>query len=600
MRSTTISDYQLPDGTVPVLLSAPTPDLLAAEAADLLTYLDARPHIPVGRIAEMIFRTRVARRFRALAMVADTAELTHALRAVAAGTSHSAVIRSTEPGRGIAFVFPGQGGQRPGMGRLFYDHLPAYRAEADRCDNAFREFFAESPLEYLLDATHPADNRARIVQPALFTQMAGLAAAWRAVGVTPAATIGHSQGEIAAAYVAGRMSLFDAILIVGTRARAVDSISSDDHAMAVVAADRETCERLLARLSGWAQVSAVNSPTMTALSGERPAIAEVVDTCTQQGVFARMIPVRYPAHTGMVNDLRDVIRDAARDRLENQYFTAGTAVCFGGTLGEELPAGTALADYWFWNLRNPVRFDKAVTAASAAGIGTFVEIADHPALRLAIEENLAADSGPGARVVSTSQRAATDLSEFTRNLAALLVDEPDYRWQSLRVTDTPPALPLPDFPHARMNEVRLWLPYNTDSWDNQPVATVSADPAPDAHPAQLVVERWVRLSRRSLSQPKRLGLVDHTGGRAELVAALVAEAADQGATTRIIDPAAGADTTDIDTLVVLLPPYPELTAAAAAAAAAEFFGARGGGGGGGGGLAPRGARTPRRGGGRGG
>ncbi|MFI9535494.1 nocobactin polyketide synthase NbtC [Nocardia fusca] len=555
--------------------------MLAAESRALLGYLDAHPDVPVRRIAEMIFRTRVARRYRALAMVTDTAELTDALRAVAADSEHPRVVRSgaAAAGRGIAFVFPGQGGQRPGMARLFYDRIPAFRAEVARCDEVFRELFGESPLDYLLDEDAPADDSAHIVQPALFVQMAGLAAAWRSVGVAPAAVLGHSQGEIAAAYVAGLMTLPDAALVVGTRARAVDTISSDDYAMAVIAADRETCEDLLARRSGWAQVSVVNSPNMVALSGERATVAEVVDACTEQGIFGRVIRVRYPAHTSMVNEFRDDIHEAVKNRLANQYFASGEIACIGATLGAEITPDLPIGDYWFWNLRNPVRFDKAVAAATRREIGTFVEIAEHPTLQLAIQENLSALSAPGARVVGSSNRAATDLREFTRNLAALAVEEPDFRWESLRVgADAPPALPLPDFPHAQMNEVRLWLPSHADTPAGDRATGASAPqpirPVPDTAPAQLLVEHWTRLTRRKMAAPRRLGIIDHTGTRAELVAGICAEAARHGATAQAVDPASGPVTGDIDTLVVLLPEYPELTAAAAAAATADFFGAR--------------------------
>lgn len=89
------------------------------------------------------------------------------------------------------------------MGRLFYESIPAFRTEADRCAEAFQTQFGESPLKYLLDDKFPAEDSSGVVQPALFTQMAGLAAMWRSFGIAPNVTIGHSQGEIAAAYVSG-------------------------------------------------------------------------------------------------------------------------------------------------------------------------------------------------------------------------------------------------------------------------------------------------------------------------------------------------------------------------------------------------------------
>src|SRR5215218_2120978 len=138
-RSTTISEYRLPDGTVPVLLSADTPKLLRAEAAALLGYLADHPAVPPERLADMLFRTRVARRYRALSMVTDGDGLEAALRSVVDGREHAAVVRNDQAAaeRRLAYVLPGQGAQRPGMGAVFYESSPAFRAQADRCHVLF-------------------------------------------------------------------------------------------------------------------------------------------------------------------------------------------------------------------------------------------------------------------------------------------------------------------------------------------------------------------------------------------------------------------------------------------------------------------------------
>ena len=145
--------YRLPDDSIPVLVSADTRDLLHDEAAALLSYVTDHPEVAPQEIADMLFRTRVARRHRALAMVADRDELLGALRAVLDGGEHLALVRTetAAAARKLAYVFPGQGAQRPGMGRVFYDAVPAFRAEADRCAEAFANLLGESPLDYLLD-----------------------------------------------------------------------------------------------------------------------------------------------------------------------------------------------------------------------------------------------------------------------------------------------------------------------------------------------------------------------------------------------------------------------------------------------------------------
>ncbi|WP_438804355.1 nocobactin polyketide synthase NbtC [Nocardia noduli] len=571
-------------------MSADTPATLREEAAAILAYVSDRPKLGPDRVADMLLRTRVARRYRALLMVNDRAELDAALTAVRDGYDHPAVVAGAEPAaaRRLAYVLPGQGTQRPGMGTLFYDLVPAFRAEADRCDAIFRDLFGESPLPYLLDPDAEADDNAQIVQPALFVQMVALGAMWRSVGVEAQATVGHSQGEIAAAYLSGAMSLADAIVVVGTRARAVDKIASDRYAMAVVAADRDECEEVLARESGWAQVSVVNSPRQVGISGDRDTVQSVVDVLAERGRFARVIKVRYPAHTSLLNEFRDVIRDAVHSRLENERFLDSEIDCLGATLGDAITADLPVDEYWFWNLRNPVRFDRAVAAAVAREVDTFVELAEHPTLQLAVEESLATLASDHATLVSgTSSRTATDLSVFTRNLAVLAVNDLNYRWDSLRVeSDAPVPLPLLDFPNVRMNEMTLWLAHdvhrgNAGARANgaaraqaapvrpEPVEVVRTGPTP-----RLLVENWARLVRRSMTAPRALGIVDHTGESAELAAALVEYATNQGLGGRLLDTEAGIGDGGIDTVVVLLPAMPEVDVTAAIAETAAFFGTR--------------------------
>jgi mycobactin polyketide synthetase MbtD len=556
--------YRLPDNSIPVLLAADSRDLLHDEAAALLSYATDHPEVAPQEIADMLFRTRVARRHRALAMVAGRDGLLGALRAVLDGGEHPALVRTetAATARKLAYVFPGQGVQRPGMGRVFYDRVPAFRAEADRCAEAFADRLGESPLNYLLDDDVSAEDNAATVQPALFTQMAGLAAMWRSFGIAPAITVGHSQGEIAAAYVSGAIVLADAASIVGIRARAANEFESGSYAMAVVAADRDTCEDVLARCPGWAQLSVINSPSMMGISGDRETVQNVVDTLTERGTFARVIRVQYPAHTSLITGLAEKVRAATQRELQNPKFLDTEIGCLGATLGFPITSDLSADDYWFWNLRNIVRFDKAIAAALPLGIDTFVELAEHPTLHLAIQENLAANTHE-ALVVGTSLRTAPDLSAFTRNLAQLAVHDLDYPWECLGAEpDGPARLPLVDFPNTRMNDTRLWQLY-------RPGLPQTAEPAPEPETvtARLFVEEWVRLSQRSLVPPRAIGIIDHTGACAELSAALCRAAGDLGATARVIESVSS----DLDTLVILVPRTPKLDDYAASAEVAAFF-----------------------------
>lgn len=573
----TIRSYRLPDGTVPILLSAATPDLVRQEAAGLLSYATAHPEAAPDPVADMLFRTRTARAHRALAMVTNRDELLDACKAIVDGRGHPSVVCNDTPAaaRHLAYVFPGQGSQRPGMGRIFYESVPAYRAEVDRCAAAFQSSSGTSPLDYLLAEELPAEDTASTVQPALFTQMAGLAAMWRSLGVEPNLTVGHSQGEIAAAYVSGAITLADAVQLVDIRAHAADEFITGDYAMAVLAADRDTCEDELARSIGWAELSVVNSPGMTGISGERDEVQRIVDALTERGTFARVIRVRYPAHTSMINALAEKVHTAVQRRLQNPAFLDAGTPCVGATLGAAITADLPVDRYWFWNLRNTVRFDKAIAAALPLGADTFVELAEHPTLQLAIDENLAAlKSKAGDRatmVVGTSNRNAIGLGDFTRNLAVLAVHDLDYRWDSLCTESSGQTpLPLADFPNTRMNEVALWLPYDGGSPENE--STVAAEP--ERPVPRLLAEHWVRLSRRSLVPPRTVGIIDHTGSCSELAAALCAAAGDVGATARRVDTESSGDTAGLDTYVILVPPSPVQDDCAAVAEVSSFFGNR--------------------------
>ncbi|WP_280383451.1 nocobactin polyketide synthase NbtC [Nocardia wallacei] len=559
-----MSSYRLPDGTVPVLLSSDTPDGLRREAAAIREYALDRPRIAPARIAAMLFRTRSARRHRALIMASGRDDLLAGLGAVAAGESHPAVVASAEPARPrrVAYVFPGQGSQRPGMGRMLYDHSSAYRAAVEECDDMFGELFGLSPLKYLLDADMPPDDSAETVQPALFLQMIGVAAMWRAAGVEPVATVGHSQGEIAAAYLSGAQTLHDAVLVVTNRARIVDGLQLDGYSMAVLGVGREECEDLLARHAGWAELSVVNSPSLLAISGESATVRDIVELLNGEGKFAREIRVQYPAHTSFLQSVREPLAGTVDDAMDNREFFDTEIDCIGATFGDRIQSDLSITDYWYLNLRNRVRFDRAVATAIGRGVDTFLEISEHPTLMLAMQENLAAAGGKQLRALATSRRTAEDLAEFTRNLASVAVHDADFHWDALREkVCEPPELPLLDFPNTQMAAKKLWAayPYETSAGEAASAPAVGV-------PTRRVVERWQRLSRRTMTPPRTFAVVDHTGRCGDLVAALPAAARRLGAT-----PAEK----DADTVVILLPESGGATAADAVDGVAAFLGDRG-------------------------
>lgn len=461
----------LPDGRTPVLFSAHAADLVEQDAAAIAAYLDRRPHVTdVGSVAATVMRTRRMRRHRAVVRAADRGELTAALQALAAGADHPLVTRAASGPRAqsgrIAFVFPGQGSQWPSMGVEAYERLPEYRAEVDDCAAEFSARGLASPLDYLLaDAGAAVDSPDRDaparrttndftqvqIQGAQFVHGVALARVWRACGVLPDITIGHSLGEIGAAYVAGAITREAAVAVVAARATLLDTLTGP-YRVAVLGVTPDEALEVVAATAGWVELSVVNSPTSVAISGETDAVAAAVREVAARGVFAREIEMWFPAHTTALDPLR-----ADLEALLPSGEFAETPVQFiGSATAGVVAAGTGFADYWYRNLRSTVRFDRAVATALECGATTFVEMSAHPALLYAMGDVLDArpDLAPGRTVLVGSGRRDEPLTDrLASNVMTVALADTAYRWADV----VPEAgTTLRDFPFAPMRAEHHW------------------------------------------------------------------------------------------------------------------------------------------------
>lgn len=472
----------LPDGRMPIPLSAHADDLVGQDAAAILDYLERRPQVvDVGAVVATVLRTRRLRRYRAAVRAADRAELLDALRGLAAGEEHPLVTRATAGSGGrIAFVFPGQGSQWPSMGVEAYDRLPDYRVEVDTCATEFASQGLPSPLDYLLADTsaHTNDFSQLQIQGAQFVHGVALARVWRSHGVLPDITVGHSLGEIGAAYVAGALTLSVAVGVVAARATLLDTLTGP-YRVAVLGVTPQEAQDVVASTPGWVELSVVNSPTSVAISGETDAVAAAVRTVADRGLFAREIEMWFPAHTTALDPLRGEL-----DALLPAGEFAETPVRFiGSATAAVVPAGTDFAEYWYRNLRSTVRFDGAVVAALESGATTFVELSAHPALLFAMGDVL--DSRPdlaaGRTVLVGSGRRDEPLTDrLSANVLAAALADPGHRWS---VGDG--GAVLCDFPFAPMRAEHHWarpepLPplagvtVGTEYWE--PVAVAATTP----------------------------------------------------------------------------------------------------------------------------
>jgi acyl transferase domain-containing protein len=455
-----------PPGPLPCVVSARTPAALQAQAARLLAHLDDRPEVELADVAWSLLQTRSGFEQRAAIVAADRAELRAGLEALREGRAARALVQGAcMPGATVAFVFPGQGAQWAAMAEALLTDSAVFRASMAACAAALDPHLDRPLFDLVRDPD--ALTRVELLQPLLFAVMVSLAALWRSHGVTPSAVIGHSQGEIAAAYVAGALTLEDAARIVCVRSRLGARLLATTGAVAVALG----AAALTARIARWGDrlaVAADNGPNAAVVAGELGALDELIASCAADGVRARRVAALYASHSSYVEPLRDEMLaelDAVRPRASDIPFYSSVA---GGVLeGERLDAA-----YWYQNLRQPVQF---ATALAAAGTDLVIEVSPHPVLLGAMRDIL--DAGAGGAAIGTLRRDDGSLARFRLALAEAYV--------AGSVIDLAPALggarriDLPTYPFQRQ---RHWFETGETGDTGEPLAAMES-PHSEPRPA---------------------------------------------------------------------------------------------------------------------
>ncbi|MEV4316930.1 SDR family NAD(P)-dependent oxidoreductase [Actinocrispum sp. NPDC049592] len=398
---------------VPLVLSAKTPEALRAQASQLGA-VDAHP-ADIART--LLSRARLPHR-----AVVIGPEYRDGLRALAEDTPSTNVVQGEAGAVQPVFVFPGQGSQWAGMATELLDSSEVFARRVEECAQALEPHIDWSLIDLLRNGTDL--DRVDVVQPALFAVMVSLAALWRAHGVEPAAVIGHSQGEIAAACVAGALSLGDAAKVVALRSKAIKAIAGKGGMMSVAlpAADFP--------LKDGISIAAINGPTSTVVSGDPEALQELKAECDAKEIRARIIPVDYASHSAHVEDIRD---DVLTELAGIKPVAAG--IPFHSTLTGELIDTTELdAGYWYRNLRHTVLFDQVVQQYPDA---LFIECSPHPVLVPGIQDaaaigTLRRDEGGWTRVLTSFAEAHVHGVEIDWQVKGNQVDLPTYPFQRKR------------------------------------------------------------------------------------------------------------------------------------------------------------------------
>ena len=381
----------------------------------------------------------------------DRSQLLAGLGELADGMPGGSVITGhAAPAGKTAFVFPGQGSQWIGMGVELLDTAPVFAAQMNACAEAFAEFVDWSLIDVLRGVPGaPSLDRVDVVQPALFAVMVSLAELWRSIGVRPDAVIGHSQGEIAAAYVAGALSLRDAARVVTLRSKLLLALSGRG-GMASLACGTDQARELLAPYGDRVSIAAINGRSAVVLSGEVAALDEIIAQCTERELRARRIDVDYASHSVAV----DAIREQLAEALSGIEPQSARTVFFSTVTGGILDTAELTADYWFRNIRQTVEFASAVRTASASGYRTFIESSPHPALIAGIEDTATGCVGDAAEVtvVPTLGREDGGLTRFFSSAAQAFVSGVKVDWRA-----AVPGAGFVELPTYAFERRRFWL-----------------------------------------------------------------------------------------------------------------------------------------------
>ncbi|MEU4507817.1 beta-ketoacyl synthase N-terminal-like domain-containing protein, partial [Streptomyces sp. NPDC024089] len=502
---------------MPWVLSAKSAEALREQAGNLAGFVEGRPGVDPVDVGFSLATARSVFEHRAVVLGSDREELLAGLRALAEGGSAGDVVRGQAVGAGgVALLFSGQGSQRAGMGRELYEAFPVFAAAFDEaCTFLDRELNRELNRELsrgsvgsLRDVVFagPGSEAAGLLDETVFTQ-AGLFAVESALfalvswlGVRPDAVMGHSVGEITAAWAAGVFSLEDACVLVAARGRLMQAARSGG-AMAAIAAPENEITEHLTPYEGRVSVAAVNGPAAVVISGDADAVTEIADHFREQGTRTKRLTVSHAFHSSHM----DTAAAAFEEALAGVVFHEPSLAVVSNTTGAMAEPGTLTTPaYWARHIRAAVRFHDGINTLHTHGITTYLELGPDPVLTSLVRDAL---DGLGAVVAAcVLQRDKGEVRTVPRALAAVFASGTETDWAPLLGAGR--RIGLPTYPFQRK---RYWIDTPELTGTPVPAGAVVPRPAPgltdhdeieaDGDEADTVLGEWAQ-KLRSLNSKK--------------------------------------------------------------------------------------------------
>ncbi|TCO60870.1 type I polyketide synthase [Actinocrispum wychmicini] len=426
---------------VPWVLSGRSPAGLRALAERLMSYVDS----PAADVGFTLATGRSALDYRAVVVGEHRDDFLAGLRDVMSGEAPGC-----QPA-GPVFVFPGQGSQWVGMASALLVENEVFAERMGECAAALDPHVEWQLLDVLGD--EEALLRVDVIQPVLWAMMVSLSAVWESFGVRPVAVVGHSQGEIAAACVAGALSVEDGALVVALRSRAIRVLAGRGGMVSVSLPEARVRE-----LFGRVAVAAVNGPTATVVSGDPQALDDLMAECDRLDVRAKRIPVDYASHSSHVDAIRDELRT-----LLAPIQPKPPEIPFHSTV----PGDHDLVDaeYWFTNLRQTVNFAPTIDALAADGHRVFIEVSAHPVLTMAVQDTI-----QDGLAIGTLRRDEGGMRRLLSSLGEAYVHGVPVEWE--RAFQNGCHVDLPTYPFQRE---RFWLQPESSAGDLASVGLRAGD-----------------------------------------------------------------------------------------------------------------------------
>ncbi|WP_435849269.1 type I polyketide synthase [Streptomyces lavendulocolor] len=426
-------------GVVPWLVSARSAEALAAQAERLAESVQSRAS--VRNVAFSLATSRAALEHRAVVVGADRDELVAGLRALAEDVPSGAVAVDTvgAPSARTAFLFTGQGSQRLGMGRELYDAFPVFAS----CFDAVLAELAPGLREVMWGDDVEALNRTAVTQPALFAVEVALFRLWESWGVHPDVVAGHSIGEIAAAHVAGVLSLADAAKLVSARGRLMQELPAGGAMVALQATEDE----VLPHLTDTVGIAAVNGPQSVVVSGTEADVLALKACFEEQGRKATRLKVSHAFHSPLMEPMLAEFAEVVGTLDLHEPVIPFVSTLTGTTVSGELTD----PDYWVRHVREPVRFTDAVRRMEGEDVRTFVEVGPDAVLTAMARQVLAS---PDVRCVPSLRRDRPEATDAVTALARLHNRGVAVDWHRFHAGTGARTVPLPTYAFQRQ---RFWL-----------------------------------------------------------------------------------------------------------------------------------------------